>query len=280
MSDQAIVSTQRAQALTASSKVLRNTYALLALTLLFSALTAALSMAVNAPYFGLLSLLPYFGLLYATEKIQYSLARVYEAQGQKLSAMRSYQQFLRKVPLADRLPGQTEDATGAIARLQKDLAHLLFSRALTAPLRIDDEVPTPKGSIDAWVEPGTHRLLLPHDIEQIKVAAGETRSIEVPAEAAPPITHTDVTSLPPKPTARPGLRTAKWTLGVTGLVALGVGGTLLGISGLRACANFPTSCNDPLQTKWPGVGLLVGGGVMVGISAVLLGVDAYRPDPQ
>ncbi len=68
MSDQAIVSTQRAQALTASSKVLRNTYALLALTLLFSALTAALSMAVNAPYFGLLSLLPYFGLLYATEK--------------------------------------------------------------------------------------------------------------------------------------------------------------------------------------------------------------------
>lgn len=219
-------------------------------------------------------------MLYATEKIQYSLARVYEAQGQKLSAMRSYQQFLRKVPLADRLPGQTEDATGAIARLQKDLAHLLFSRALTAPLRIDDEVPTPKGSIDAWVEPGTHRLLLPHDIEQIKVAAGETRSIEVPAEAEPPITHTDVTSLPPKPTARPGLRTAKWTLGVTGLVALGVGGTLLGISGLRACANFPTSCNDPLQTKWPGVGLLVGGGVMVGISAVLLGVDAYRPDPQ
>ena len=68
MSDQAIVSTQRAQALTASSKVLRNTYALLALTLLFSALTAALSMAVNARYFGLLSLLPYFGLLYATEK--------------------------------------------------------------------------------------------------------------------------------------------------------------------------------------------------------------------
>lgn len=68
MSDQAIVSTQRAQALTASSRVLRNTYALLALTLLFSALTAALSMAVNAPYLGLLSLLPYFGLLYATEK--------------------------------------------------------------------------------------------------------------------------------------------------------------------------------------------------------------------
>jgi hypothetical protein len=36
-------------------------------------------------------------MLYASEKIQYSLARVYEAQGQKLLAMRSYQQFLRKV---------------------------------------------------------------------------------------------------------------------------------------------------------------------------------------
>jgi hypothetical protein len=60
-------------------------------------------------------------MLYASEKIQYSLARVYEAQGQRLLAMRSYQQFLRKVPMSDRLPGQTEDATTAINRLQKDL---------------------------------------------------------------------------------------------------------------------------------------------------------------
>lgn len=68
MPNQTTVLTQRTQALAAHSKVLRNTYALLALTLLFSALTAALSMAIDAPYFGLLSLLPYFGLLYATEK--------------------------------------------------------------------------------------------------------------------------------------------------------------------------------------------------------------------
>lgn len=216
-------------------------------------------------------------MLYATEKIQYSLARVYEAQGQKLLAMRSYQQFLRKVPLSERLPGQTEDATGAIGRLQKDLAHLVFSRALPAPLRIDEEVPTPKGSIDAWVEPGTHRLLLPQDIEQITVSAGETRSIEVPAEATPSIASTDVSELRPKSTARPGLRAAKWALGVTGVAALGVGGALLGVDGLRRCQNFPSVCNDPLQTKWPGVGLLVGGGVMVGVSAVLFGVDAYRP---
>lgn len=216
-------------------------------------------------------------MLYATEKIQYSLARVYEAQGQKLLAMRSFQQFLRKVPLADRLPGQTEDSTAAIARLQKDLVHLVFSRPLPAPLRIDDEVPTPKGSIDAWVEPGTHRLTLPQDIEQIKVSAGETRSIEVPAEAAPSITTTDVSELRPRHTPRPGLRAAKWALGVTGIAALGVGGSLLGVDGLRRCSSFPTTCNDPLQTKWPGVGLLVGGGVMVGISAALFGVDAYRP---
>jgi modulator of FtsH protease len=50
------------------SKVLRNTYALLAMTILFSALTAGIAMAVNAPYLGLWTLLPYFLFLWLTEK--------------------------------------------------------------------------------------------------------------------------------------------------------------------------------------------------------------------
>ncbi|WP_185230736.1 Bax inhibitor-1/YccA family protein [Teredinibacter franksiae] len=50
------------------SKVLRNTYALLAMTVAFSAVTAAISMAINFPYMGLWMLLPYMGLLYAVEK--------------------------------------------------------------------------------------------------------------------------------------------------------------------------------------------------------------------
>jgi modulator of FtsH protease len=53
-------------------KVLRNTYALLAMTVGFSAVTATISMAINMPPMGLLMLLPYFGLLYAVHKTQES----------------------------------------------------------------------------------------------------------------------------------------------------------------------------------------------------------------
>jgi modulator of FtsH protease len=55
-------------------KVLRNTYALLAMTLLFSTLTASVSMALNAPYMGLWTLLPYFVLLFLVEKNKNSAA--------------------------------------------------------------------------------------------------------------------------------------------------------------------------------------------------------------
>ena len=52
----------------AVAKVLRSTYSLLGLTLAFSALMAGISMAMNAPYFGLWTLLPYFICLWMVEK--------------------------------------------------------------------------------------------------------------------------------------------------------------------------------------------------------------------
>ncbi len=56
-----------------SNKVIRNTYALLSMTLLFSAVTAGISMAFKAPHPGLLlTLAAYFGLLYATSKFRNS----------------------------------------------------------------------------------------------------------------------------------------------------------------------------------------------------------------
>lgn len=55
-----------------NTKVLKNTYMLLAMTVAFSALTAYVSMALQLPYFGLWSLLPYFGLLFAVEKTKNS----------------------------------------------------------------------------------------------------------------------------------------------------------------------------------------------------------------
>jgi modulator of FtsH protease len=55
-----------------TNKVLRNTYLLLGATLAFSAAMAGVAMALNLPYFGLFTLLGYFGLLFAVHKTQNS----------------------------------------------------------------------------------------------------------------------------------------------------------------------------------------------------------------
>ena len=57
----------------ASNNVIRNTYTLLSMTLLFSALAAGVSMTLNLPHPGLLLTLGgYFGLLFATTKFRNS----------------------------------------------------------------------------------------------------------------------------------------------------------------------------------------------------------------
>jgi len=62
-------------AVLATNKVIRNTYVLLSMTLLFSALTASISMAMNLPHPGLLiTLVGYFGLLFLTAKFRNSVA--------------------------------------------------------------------------------------------------------------------------------------------------------------------------------------------------------------
>lgn len=56
-----------------TNKVLRNTYALLAMTLLFSAFTAGVSMVMGLPYPGpIITLVGYFGLLFLTNKFSNS----------------------------------------------------------------------------------------------------------------------------------------------------------------------------------------------------------------
>jgi len=65
------ISTARSESqILATNKVLKNTYTLLALTLLFSAVTAGISMSMNIPHFGLLTLVGYFGLLFLTTKFR------------------------------------------------------------------------------------------------------------------------------------------------------------------------------------------------------------------
>ena len=60
-------------AVTATHKVLRNTYILLSMTLMFSAAMAGVAMAMDAPYMGFLPLLVALGLLFAINKTRNSV---------------------------------------------------------------------------------------------------------------------------------------------------------------------------------------------------------------
>ncbi len=70
---QQITATRSETQILATNKVLRNTYALLSMTLLFSAATAGIAMVMNLPPFSpILTLVGYFGLLFATTKFSNS----------------------------------------------------------------------------------------------------------------------------------------------------------------------------------------------------------------
>lgn len=65
--------TRASTAALTTNQVIRNTYALLSLTLLFSAATAGLSMVFDLPYPGaIMTLVGYFGLLFLTTKFRNS----------------------------------------------------------------------------------------------------------------------------------------------------------------------------------------------------------------
>ena len=62
------------EAVFATNKLIRNTYMLLSMTLLFSAATAGISMATNIPHPGLLiTLVAYFGLLFLIQRLKDSV---------------------------------------------------------------------------------------------------------------------------------------------------------------------------------------------------------------
>jgi modulator of FtsH protease len=70
---QQISATRSESQILATNKVLRNTYTLLSMTLLFSAATAGIAMVMNLPAFNpILTLVGYFGLLFATSKFRNS----------------------------------------------------------------------------------------------------------------------------------------------------------------------------------------------------------------
>ena len=73
MSQQNYAIAGKSESVLATNKLIRNTYTLLSLTLLFSAFTAGLSVMLNFPYMGpLVTLGGYFGLLFITTKLRNS----------------------------------------------------------------------------------------------------------------------------------------------------------------------------------------------------------------
>lgn len=73
MSQQPFAVARPTESLLATNKLIRNTYILLSMTLLFSAFTAGLALVMNMPYMGLLvTLAGYFGLLYLTSSLRNS----------------------------------------------------------------------------------------------------------------------------------------------------------------------------------------------------------------
>ena len=59
------------ESLLATNKVIRNTYLLLSMTLLFAAITAGAAVALKLPHPGLIvTLVGYFGLLFVTTKLR------------------------------------------------------------------------------------------------------------------------------------------------------------------------------------------------------------------
>lgn len=68
-----VVNRTASESILATNSVIRNTYILLSLTLLFSAVTAGIAMVTNAPPMGLLTLLVYFGLFFMTNALRNSV---------------------------------------------------------------------------------------------------------------------------------------------------------------------------------------------------------------
>lgn len=67
-----VVQRTRSESVLATNKVIRNTYILLSMTLLFSAFTAYVSYATHAPNLGFMTLFIYMGLLFACSALRNS----------------------------------------------------------------------------------------------------------------------------------------------------------------------------------------------------------------
>ncbi len=102
----------------ATNKVLRNTYMLLSMTLMFSALIAGLSMTFNLPHPGIIiTLVGYFGLLFLTTKLRNSMwgiASVFALTGFMGLTLGPIVSYYLSIPHGDNIVMQALGGTGVI----------------------------------------------------------------------------------------------------------------------------------------------------------------------
>ncbi|MGB5234422.1 MAG: Bax inhibitor-1/YccA family protein [Candidatus Macondimonas sp.] len=103
----------------ADNRLIRNTYTLLAMTLLFSAATAGLSMVLNLPHPGILiTLVGYFGLLFLVTRLRdsvWGLAAVFGLTGfMGLTLGPIVQAYLTMLPNGGQVVMMAMGGTGAI----------------------------------------------------------------------------------------------------------------------------------------------------------------------
>jgi len=102
----------------ATNKLIRSTYSLLSMTLLFSAATAGLSVAYNLPHPGLLlTMVGYFGLLFLTNKLRNSawgIASVFALTGFMGLTLGPIISYYLKIPNGDQIVMSALGGTGAI----------------------------------------------------------------------------------------------------------------------------------------------------------------------
>jgi modulator of FtsH protease len=108
-----------AESVLSTNRVLRNTYTLLAMTLLFSAMTAGVAMALDLPHPGIIiTLVGYFGLLFLTSKFRNSalgLAFVFALTGfMGLTLGPIIDQYLSALPNGSQVVAMAMGGTGVI----------------------------------------------------------------------------------------------------------------------------------------------------------------------
>ncbi len=107
-----------------------------------------------------------------------------------------------------------------------------------------------------------------------------TQEIKTEKAPPPPVVAVAAPRVAPAPIherqhGRP-LRILKWVVGSVGLGLLAAGATLWALDGHQSCALTNGHCHDELDTRTSGIALLVAGGIALGSSGLLFGLDARR----